>query len=99
MRLRAGDVVDFWRVERIDHGRLLRLRAEMRVPGRAWIEFTVEPAQLESGGSGARYRQRAIFLPSGLGGRLYWWSLVPAHHVIFEVMANRIVAAAEVEAR
>ncbi|RWR19141.1 SDR family oxidoreductase [Agrococcus lahaulensis] len=99
VRLRAGDVVDFWRVERIDHGRLLRLRAEMRVPGRAWIEFTVEPAQLESGGSGARYRQRAIFLPSGLGGRLYWWSLVPAHHVIFEVMANRIVAAAEAEAR
>ncbi|WP_072315155.1 SDR family oxidoreductase [Agrococcus sp. Marseille-P2731] len=89
-RLREGDVVDFWRVERLDRGRLLRLRAEMKVPGRAWIEFSVEPTE-----GGSRYRQRAIFLPSGLSGRLYWWSLVPAHQVIFEVMASRIVAAAE----
>ncbi|MCR8670830.1 SDR family oxidoreductase [Agrococcus sp. HG114] len=89
-RLREGDVVDWWRVERIDRGRLLRLRAEMRVPGRAWIEFEVTTR-----GTGAHYRQRAVFLPSGLSGRLYWWALVPAHLVIFDVMANRIVAAAE----
>lgn len=88
--LREGDVVDWWRVERIERGRLLRLRAEMRVPGRAWLELEVAPH-----GSGAHYRQRAVFLPSGLGGRLYWWSLVPAHQVIFDVMASRIVAAAE----
>ena len=95
-RLREGDVVDFWRVERIERGRLLRLRAEMKVPGRAWIEFTVEPSQgAGAGAGGSRYRQRAIFLPSGLSGRLYWWSLVPAHAVIFEAMASRIVAAAE----
>lgn len=94
-RLREGDTVDWWRVERIDRGRMLRLRAEMRVPGRAWIEFEVEPVQLESGEPGSHYRQRAIFLPSGLSGRLYWWSLVPAHQVIFEVMASRIVGAAE----
>ncbi|MFA4841521.1 MAG: DUF2867 domain-containing protein, partial [Agrococcus sp.] len=81
--------------ERIERGRMLRLRAEMKVPGRAWIEFTVEPVELESGARGSHYRQRAIFLPSGLTGRLYWWSLVPAHQVIFEVMASRIVAVAE----
>jgi uncharacterized protein YbjT (DUF2867 family) len=94
--LREGDTVDWWRVERIERGRMLRLRAEMKVPGRAWIEFTVEPASDQPGG--AQYRQRAVFLPSGLAGRLYWWSLVPAHHVIFEMMASRIVAVAEEEA-
>ncbi|GEK80026.1 SDR family oxidoreductase [Agrococcus baldri] len=94
-RLRVGDTVDWWRVERVERGRMLRLRAEMKVPGRAWIEFAVEPAIDASNGS--RYRQRAIFLPSGLAGRLYWWSLVPAHHVIFEMMASRIVAVAEEE--
>ncbi|MCH1881725.1 SDR family oxidoreductase [Agrococcus sp. ARC_14] len=93
--LREGDVVDFWRVERIERGRMLRLRAEMKVPGRAWIEFAVDPAT----DGGASYRQRAVFLPSGLAGRLYWWSLVPAHHVIFEMMASRIVAVAEEESR
>lgn len=100
--LREGDTVDWWRVERIERGSLLRLRAEMKVPGRAWIEFQVEP--IEHGGTAGggtertRYRQRAIFLPSGLSGRLYWWSLVPAHHVIFDAMAARIVAAAEAKA-
>ncbi|SFS09700.1 Uncharacterized conserved protein YbjT, contains NAD(P)-binding and DUF2867 domains [Agrococcus baldri] len=94
--LREGDTVDWWRVERIERGRMLRLRAEMKVPGRAWIEFTVEPADDVPGG--AHYRQRAVFLPSGLAGRLYWWSLVPAHHVIFEMMAGRIVAVAEEDA-
>ncbi|MET4098849.1 uncharacterized protein YbjT (DUF2867 family) [Agrococcus sp. UYP10] len=93
-RLREGDTVDWWRVERIDRGRLLRLRAEMKVPGRAWIEFEVTPE-----GEGAHYRQRAIFLPSGLTGRLYWWSLVPAHHVIFEAMASRLVGVAEASER
>ncbi|GAA1423894.1 SDR family oxidoreductase [Agrococcus citreus] len=94
-RLREGDTVDWWRVERIERGRMLRLRAEMKVPGRAWIEFSVEPVQLDSGEQGSHYRQRAIFLPSGLSGRLYWWSLVPAHQVIFEVMASRIVTVAK----
>ncbi len=58
--LAEGEVVDWWRVERIDRGRLLRLRAEMRAPGRAWLELSVEPE-----GTGSRYRQRAIFFPKG----------------------------------
>ena len=62
----------------------------MRLPGRAWIELSVEEE-----GEGSRYRQRAVFLPRGLAGRLYWFSLVPAHAVIFSTMAARIVAAAE----
>jgi uncharacterized protein YbjT (DUF2867 family) len=94
VRLREGDVVDWWRVERLERGRMLRLRAEMKVPGRAWIEFRVD-SDPDGDTDGTRYLQRAIFLPSGLSGRLYWWSLVPAHGVIFEAMASRIVAAAE----
>ena len=93
-RLQTGDALDFWRVEFIDRGRLLRLRAEMRVPGRAWLEMRVEPT--DDGGS--IYRQRAVFFPRGLGGRLYWFSILPFHGVIFSGMANRITAAAEAEA-
>ncbi|MGO4689372.1 SDR family oxidoreductase [Glaciibacter sp. 2TAF33] len=90
-RLHTGDALDFWRVERIDRGRLLRLRAEMRVPGRAWLEMEAEPAADDDG---SVYRQRAVFFPRGLGGRLYWWAILPFHGVIFAGMANRITAAA-----
>lgn len=90
-KLRLGDAVDWWRVERIDHGRFLRLRAEMKVPGLAWLEMTATP--LPHGGS--HYTQRAIFFPRGLGGRLYWLSIVPLHGIIFNGMARRITAAAE----
>ena len=89
-RLNTGDALDFWRVEHIERGRLLRLRAEMRVPGGAWLEMGVEPR----GDGGSTYTQRAVFFPKGLGGRLYWYSLVPFHGVIFTGMANRITAAA-----
>ncbi|WP_104101058.1 SDR family oxidoreductase [Cryobacterium sp. M96] len=92
--LHTGDVLDFWRVERIDTGRFLRLRAEMRVPGRAWLEMTADPAP----GGGSVYRQRAVFFPRGLGGRLYWFAILPFHGVIFTGMANRITAAAVGEA-
>jgi uncharacterized protein YbjT (DUF2867 family) len=91
--LHTGEVLDFWRVEQIDHGRFLRLRAEMRVPGLAWLEMTVTPA--DDGGS--MYRQRAVFFPRGLGGRLYWLSILPFHGVIFSGMANRITATAAAE--
>lgn len=94
-RLHTGDVLDFWRVERIDSGHFLRLRAEMRVPGRAWLEMTAEPT--DDGGS--VYRQRAIFFPRGLGGRLYWFSILPFHGIIFSGMANRITLAAATESR
>ncbi|GAA3891870.1 SDR family oxidoreductase [Leifsonia kafniensis] len=92
VRLNTGDALDFWRVEGLERGRLLRLRAEMRLPGKAWLEMTSTPAD-----GGAIYTQRAIFFPSGLGGRLYWWGISPFHGVIFNGMANRIVAAAEAE--
>jgi uncharacterized protein YbjT (DUF2867 family) len=93
-RLHTGDVLDFWRVEQLERGRFLRLRAEMRVPGRAWLEMTAEPAS----GGGSVYRQRAVFFPRGLGGRLYWFSILPFHGVIFSGMANRITATAEAHA-
>ena len=88
-RLATGEVVDWWRVERIDHGKLLRLRAEMRAPGRAWLELSVEPD-----GNGSRYRQRAIFFPKGLSGRLYWLAVLPFHSLIFPAMARNITGAA-----
>ncbi|MHA7223727.1 SDR family oxidoreductase [Arthrobacter sp. RHLT1-20] len=87
--LAEGEVVDWWRVERIDRGRLLRLRAEMRAPGRAWLELSVEPE-----GTGSCYRQRAIFFPKGLSGRLYWLAVLPFHSLIFPAMSRNITAAA-----
>jgi uncharacterized protein YbjT (DUF2867 family) len=89
--LNAGDALDFWRVETIERGRFLRLRAEMRVPGKAWLELGVTP---DKTGGGAVYVQRAIFFPRGLGGRLYWFVILPFHGGIFNGMANRIIAAA-----
>jgi uncharacterized protein YbjT (DUF2867 family) len=100
-RLQEGDALDFWRVEHLERGRVLRLRAEMRVPGRAWLELRAEPVGTEAGEaadgatSGSRYVQRAVFFPKGLAGRLYWWAILPFHGVIFAGMANRITAEAE----
>ena len=71
--------------------RLLRLRAEMKVPGRAWLELTVHPAT----GEGSRYRQRAVFLPRGLAGHLYWWAVAPFHGLVFGGMVRNITQAAE----
>jgi hypothetical protein len=95
-KLRVGEAVDWWRVERIDRGKFLRLRAEMKVPGLAWLELSATPG---ADGQGSHYFQRAIFFPRGLAGRLYWLSILPAHGIIFNGMANRIVAAAEERAR
>lgn len=89
--LAIGDPLDFWRVEALEEDRLLRLRAEMKVPGEAWLEFRTTP--LEGGGS--LLQQWARFLPRGLWGRVYWYAMLPAHAVIFPVMARRIAAAAE----
>lgn len=88
--LTVGDALDFWRVEAIEPGVFLRLRAEMRVPGLAWLEMRVSPH-----GSGACYEQRAVFFPRGLAGRLYWLAVLPFHGLIFPGMAARITAAAE----
>ncbi|MGC5014487.1 SDR family oxidoreductase [Streptosporangium sp. DT93] len=89
-RLRVGDSVDFWRVEEVQPGRLLRLRAEMRLPGLAWLEMRV----LEHEGETV-YGQRAIFHPRGLSGHLYWWSVSPFHTLIFGRMLRNVAAAAE----
>ncbi|MDN3496650.1 SDR family oxidoreductase [Planococcus sp. APC 4015] len=88
-RLGVGDALDFWRVEAIEQGSFLRLRAEMKVPGLAWLEMRVTPE-----GDGSRYDQRAVFFPLGLAGRLYWLAVLPFHGFIFSGMANRITAAA-----
>ncbi|MEU0005551.1 SDR family oxidoreductase [Streptomyces sp. NPDC006314] len=89
-RLRAGDSLDFWRVEEIEPGHLLRLRAEMRLPGLAWLEMSAEP---EDDGR-SRYRQQALFHPHGLLGHAYWWSVSPFHAVVFGGMARNIARAA-----
>lgn len=86
--LRPGDTLDFWRVEDIEPGRLLRLRAEMRLPGRAWLEFRVE-----ADGSGSVVRQVATFEPRGVLGRLYWLVLSPFHRLVFPGMLRRIADA------
>jgi len=74
----VGDTLDFWRVEVYAPGRRLRLAAEMKVPGRAWLEFEVVPA-----GDGAFIHQTAVFEPAGLSGLLYWYVLLPVHALIF----------------
>ena len=89
-RLAVGEALDFWRVETLERGHLLRLRAEMKVPGLAWLEMTTT----DDGAGGSHYRQLAVFFPSGLSGRLYWYAILPFHGVIFSGMANRITAAA-----
>ncbi|MFC9279421.1 SDR family oxidoreductase [Streptomyces collinus] len=89
-RLRVGDSLDFWRVEEIEPGHLLRLRAEMRLPGLAWLEMCAEPA----GPGRSRYRQRALFHPHGLLGQAYWWGISPFHTVVFGGMARNIARAA-----
>lgn len=88
-----GGTLDFWRVELYEPGRRLRLVAEMRVPGRAWLEFRVEPD-----GPTTVIRQIAQFEPRGLGGLLYWYLLWPVHEVMFRGMLRRIAAAAAVAA-
>ncbi|HEX2133929.1 MAG TPA: SDR family oxidoreductase [Actinophytocola sp.] len=90
-RLREGEALDWWRVEVLDRPRLLRLRAEMRVPGRAWLELCAAP----SPDGGAVYRQRAVFEPHGLAGHLYWKSIAPFHDVVFGGMARNITGTAE----
>ncbi|MFJ2370732.1 SDR family oxidoreductase [Microbacterium sp. NPDC087665] len=98
---RVGDAIDFWRVEALEQpgvetdtspasGGLLRLRAEMKVPGSAWLELRALPD-----GEGARYEQRAVFFPRGLSGRLYWLAVLPFHGAIFAGMAAQITRTAE----
>jgi uncharacterized protein YbjT (DUF2867 family) len=86
----VGDAVDFWRVEAVEPDRLVRFRAEMRLPGEAWLEWRISPTE-----NGSRLEQSAIFYPRGLLGRLYWYALVPFHAVIFARLCRRLARAAE----
>jgi len=88
--LHVGDALDFWRVEAYEPGRRLRLFAEMKVPGRAWLEFEVEPRE-----GGATISQTALFDPVGLSGLAYWYLVYPLHNLVFRAMLERIARAAE----
>ena len=88
-QLTQGATLDFWRVEAVEPDHLLRLRAEMKLPGRAWLQFEVDG---DAGGS--TIRQTAIFDPVGLPGAAYWYGLFPLHSWMFAGMLRRIAAAA-----
>jgi uncharacterized protein YbjT (DUF2867 family)/uncharacterized protein YndB with AHSA1/START domain len=85
-----GEALDFWRVTGLERGRRLVLRAEMKLPGEALLEFTIEPD-----GAGSRLTQTARFLPRGLGGLAYWYAVLPLHGVVFRGMASGIRSAAQ----
>jgi uncharacterized protein YbjT (DUF2867 family) len=88
--LTAGDTLDFWRVEAFEPDHLLRLVAEMRLPGRAWLQFEVT-----SEGSGSLIRQTALFDPVGLLGLIYWYALWAVHQVVFRGLLRGVIRAAE----
>ena len=88
-RLEPGAALDWWRVEHVESGRVLRLRAESALPGTARLELRVEPA-----GERCRYVQRVSFRPNGPLGRVYWYAQKPAHDFVFAVMARTIAGVA-----
>ncbi len=83
--LQVGDALDFWRVEHLEKNKVLRLRAEMKMPGLAWLEFGIEPE-----GQGCVITQVAIYAPKGLLGHLYWWTVWPMHGIVFPSMINKM---------
>ena len=86
LTLRVGDSLDFWRVEELDRGVRLKLYAEMVLPGKAWLEFTI----IEDGGKRI-VRQEASFSPRGLGGQLYWYAVLPFHIFVFPTMMRYLI--------
>jgi uncharacterized protein YbjT (DUF2867 family) len=92
--LRTGDTIDFWRVEHVEAGHLLRLAAEMRIPGRLWLQFEVDPA-----GEDSLLRLTTVFDPAGYVGLAYWYLLYPIHHRMFSAMLRGIAAAIQPPAR
>lgn len=89
--MRQGDALDFWRVEAVEPGHLVRLRAEMKLPGSAWLQFEALPQPRE----GSFLVQTAFFEPHGFAGLVYWYGLYPLHQRIFSGMARAIVSRAE----
>jgi hypothetical protein len=90
-QLRTGDAVDFWRVEKIEENRLLRLRSELKFPGRLWLQFEILPRDKDS----STLVQTFNYVPKGLPGFLYWYLLLPLHNVVLSGLAKRIKSAAE----
>jgi len=88
--IRVGDVIDCWRVEKFEEDKLLRMAAEMKLPGRAWLDFEVSPAP-----SGCRITQTATFDPIGLSGLAYWYLVWPVHQLVFSGMLNGIAKRAK----
>lgn len=84
--LRLGDAVDFWKVADIKEGKRLLLYAQMKLPGQGWLEFDCQPDQLV---------QTAHFIPSGVLGRLYWYSIIPIHYLVFNDLARTVVSASK----
>jgi hypothetical protein len=91
-QLRLGEPVDFWRVEALEPTHLVRLRAEMKLPGTAWLQFEVLPD-----GDGARIEQTAFFDPHGVPGHLYWYAVLPFHRFIFPGLIRAVRERAELE--
>jgi uncharacterized protein YbjT (DUF2867 family) len=89
--IRIGDALDFWRVEAIEPGRLLRLRAEMKVPGKAWLQAWLQFEIHPKGGASSKLIQTAYFAPRGLFGHLYWYALYPIHKFVFSGLIDAIV--------
>ena len=89
--LRVGDAIDFWRVESIESNRLIRLKAEMKLPGRAWLQYEIR----ESPNGTTQLEQTAAFIPKGLPGLLYWYGLYPVHAWIFSGLIKAIARRAE----
>ena len=87
-KLIVGDAVDFWRVEEMIPGRLLRLRAEMKMPGLAWLEFALA---LDEDTGESVVTQTATYAPKGLWGHLYWWLVFPMHGIVFPSMAKNVI--------
>jgi uncharacterized protein YndB with AHSA1/START domain len=90
--LLSGEAVDFWRVEDVDPPRMLRLRAEMKLPGKAWLQFETRPE-----GDRTRLIQAALFAPTGFFGWLYWWGAYPFHAMIFDALVDALANRAEVQ--
>jgi hypothetical protein len=89
-RLHSGEALDWWRVEHVDRPHLLRLLADVPLPGRLWLELSVH----EDGDGGSRFRQRAVFQPYGLAGEAFWTASVPFRHAVFGGIARDIISAA-----
>lgn len=92
--LRIGDSLDFWRVEELVPGKKLKLYAEMILPGKAWLEFRVDEIEVE-GKKMQKITQEAIFSPRGLGGTLYWYSILPLHAFVFPTMLRNLERSAK----